>query len=55
MLTYVVAENCTGQIICEADTLDEIKMFFKAYKKVENGYEIKNLTIYKVEKAEFEG
>lgn len=52
---YIIVENYTDQIICETDTLDEIKMFLEAYKMAEDGYDLEDLSIYKVEKIELEG
>lgn len=52
---YIIVENYTNEIICETDTLDEIKMFLEAYKMAEDGCDLENLTIYKVEKIKLEG
>lgn len=56
MLNYIVVENYTDEIICEADTLDEIKMFLEARDILaDNGYEKEYLSVYKVEKIELKG
>ena len=55
MLNYIVVDY-TDEVICEADTLDEIKMFLEARDILaDNGYEREDLTIYKVEKIELGG
>lgn len=56
MLKYIVVENYTDEIICEADTLDEIKMFLDARDILaDDGYEREDLSVYKAEKIELEG